>query len=419
MNPFKRAIELLRAKSYDILFYNRPDDDLPKTWSKSDYLTANEISLYTNRAIAKRAEKVSEIEFVIKKGDEKVETHPLLALLNKPNDLMTGLQFWGLYQKYRDLTGAAYIWMEPGGAEGVFDKTKKIKALHLLRPDCVSPVFEGGTIRSFRHTLNSNTVEFPAEQIIYLYTPDPKKPLEGVSLLKAGILTIDTEHQLARYHANVIRNGGNVGNIMTFKTPSLTKQQVSELKEAYAAQYAEAKNGGKPMFLGGEADIKKLNLNPDELSYIESKRLTLDDVCIMTGTPKAVLGLTSGETFANADAAIAVFQRETVKPLMKDLTTILDWRLVPDDLDLSFVDPTPEDVELRLKRAETGIKNSYMTINEARELEGLEPVPNGDAILVPFNLIPLERVGEEAEEQDEPEEKEKEKRAPAAHPLRD
>ena len=41
-----------------------------KNYSQKDYLDSYAISLYANRAVNKRAEKVGGIEFVLKKGDE-------------------------------------------------------------------------------------------------------------------------------------------------------------------------------------------------------------------------------------------------------------------------------------------------------------------------------------------------------------
>jgi HK97 family phage portal protein len=424
MNRFKQAWNFITAKSYEVLFYNDPDDgNTRRTWGKTDYLKANEISLYLNRAIAKRSEKVSEVDFFLtnRATGDVIEDHDLLTLLNKPNEFHTGLQFWGLYQKYRDLIGSAFIWKVPSST--VFKKDQPSELI-LLRPDFVSIQYSDGKIVGFKHSgPNNKTFVLPPEQVIYLYTPDPMNPTEGISLIKAGPMAIDTEVQLSKYHANVIRNGGNVGNVIKFKTPSLTKQQVAELKASYKDQYAGAKNSGEPMFLGGDAEVINLGLTPTELSYLETKRLTLDDICIMTGVPKAVLAVSSGETFANADASVNIFLRETIKPLLTDLKTILDWRLIPDEFDLEFTDPTPENIDQKLKETETGLKNSYMTINEARERHGLEPVPEGDQILVSFGLVPLAHAVEDkpdaAAANDNIPPGDQQKSKGGVHPLRD
>src|ERR1051325_3128524 len=154
MNPITRAFEYLTRKSYEVLFYNDPlDETRERMWGKRDFLKANEISLYTNRAVEKRAEKVSEVEFfLVKRGTEDVvEDHPLLDVLRKPNGMQTGRQFWGLYQKYKDLLGEAYIWVERGSE--IFDKTgKNIKGLHLLRPDLVKRNYSNGEITSYTYS---------------------------------------------------------------------------------------------------------------------------------------------------------------------------------------------------------------------------------------------------------------------------
>jgi len=425
MNPLKSAVQFLTKKSYYALFYDNRLPDADRHWGKTDFLKANEISLYTNRAIDKRAEKVSEVEFVLvnRKDEEVVEDHPILLLLNRPNEFQTARQFWGLYQKYLDLVGSAFIWIETGAP--TFDRTStKIKALHLLRPDYVRVNYGAdGLISGFNYSKpRGGVTTYTPEEIVYAYRPDPLNPTEGVSLLKAGIRTIDTELQLTKYHASVLKNGGKIESVMKFKTPSLTQQQLKDLKQQYEQQFAEAKNSGKPMFLGGDADILKLGMSPDELSFLESKRLILDDISMLTGVPKVVLGVATQETFSNAQAAIDIFLRETVKPLLSDLTTILDWTIVPDEFDLEFIDPTPENVELKLKETESGIKNYYMTINEARDRHALPPIPDGDQILAPFSLMPLDKVGEEQpssqDNQDNQDNQDTEEKSLKPHPLR-
>ena len=409
MNPFTRALQNLRSKSYNVLFYNDPLETRARDrdWSREEYLDAHRISLYTNRAIEKRAEKLSEIDFYLtRRGDDDAITdHPILTLLNRPNEHHTGRQFWSLYQKYKDLIGSVYVWMEPGGPS--FGTGKQLpKALHLLRPDRVSLRFEDGRISEYFYSAPGGEQHiYKPEEILYDFYPDPKWPLYGMSLLRAGIRAIDTEVQLSKYHSQILRNGGRVESVMKFKTPNLTKQQVEELHNQYEAQYAEARNSGKPLFLGGDADLVKLGLNPQELAYLESKRVILNDISIMTGVPSVVLSVTNGETYANAQAGIDIFLRETVKPLMTNLSSKLDWRLVPDGFDLDFVDPTPQNVEETRKNLETANTIGALTTNEKRSLLkelgiNVDEVPEGDDILVQTTLQTLDSLKEPPEPND-------------------
>lgn len=425
---------LPRRKSFTSVIFPDSLPDEVGSWSNIDFLTANKKSLYLNRAINRRAEKVGEIDFVLKRGDKIIENDPRLMLLYRPNKIHTGAEFWSLFQKHKDITGSAYIWMKP--STELFD-AKRVTELHLLQPDLVTKVFDPVTNTITKYILHKNggeAIPYDASEIIYSFYPDPAQPIDGESLIRAGIRQIMTEQEIVEYHAKILKNGGKVDSVFKFKTTqALTKLQLAELKKDYEDQYASAKHSGKPLFLGGDAEYIKMGLTPDEMAYLETKKMTLDDICLMTGVPKAILAITSGETFSNADASIGIFLRETIKPLLKNLTEKLNLGLFPEqDLELTFIDPTPEDVDKKLKVLETANTINAMTINEKREALELEPIENGDDILVPFSLTPLgqggydfgneEKPAEEDptdEEDDKQDNDQQEKTIKTAHPLRD
>lgn len=382
-----------RAKSYTgVIAGNLPSST---NWGQTDYLKANDISLYTSRAVAKRAEKVSEVQFVVKNAKgEVIDNHPILKTLNYPNQFYTGQAFWELCQKYIDLVGAAYI-LKDSNRE-LFETKAKVTGLHLLKPNNVTPEFNtDGTIRVFRYKTEHGTTEYQPEQVIYIFRPDPSNPLKGLSLLKAGITAIQTEVQISAYHARILENGGKVEGVFKFKTPRITKEQMQNLKDEYTKQLSDARKAGVPLFLGGDAEYSRVGMTPDELSYLEAKKTSLEDICIMTGVPKAILASMDGIQYSNAETSIRVFLRETVVPLLRSLTGALDMALLPDGETLTFVDPTPENVDEKIKVLESGVKSNLLKINEGRRMlarltgEDLPDVTGGDEILVPFNLIPL------------------------------
>ncbi|RKZ11061.1 phage portal protein [Candidatus Fermentibacteria bacterium] len=406
----KKLSARINAKKYvGILHGGVPVNS--RTWGSTDFMKAYDISLYTNRAISKRADKVGEIEFLLqdKKGDE-IKDDPIFALLNKPNKVFTGPQFWSLYQKYMDLVGEAYIYMR---SESEIFEPKRVTEIHLLMPTAVTHQKnkETGELE-FKYSTGNTTVTYSQDEIIYVRNPDPKNPLRGQSILQAGINAIQTEIQISTYHSRILENGGKMEGVFKFKTPNLTEDQLTQMKDRYQKEYGAAKKAGVPMFLGGDADYVNLGLSPTELSYLEAKKMTFQDLAILTGVPKSILATTDDVKFDNADASKAIFLSETILPLLKTLTISLDNKLFPDDRTLTFVDPTPENVEQILKQVESGIKNYYMTPNEARAVRGLDPVDGGDDILVPFNLMPL---GEEEETNTEKSIKKKE----INHPLKD
>jgi HK97 family phage portal protein len=387
-------------------------------WGATEFLKANEISLYVNKAIEKRAEKVGQIQFVLKRGDKEITEDPRLNILYRPNSYYTGAEFWALYQKYKDLTGEAYIYMVRGGK--LFE-TGKVKELILLRPDLVEHVYDQqtGELTKFIYHPNGARIEYKPEEIVYSFRPNPLDPRRGISLLKAGARTIETDRQISEYQVNVLKNGGKVESVFKFKT-ALTKTQLDELEKGYNEKYAGAAKAGKPLFLGGDADYIRMGLNPEELAYLETKNVTLNDICILTGVPKSVLASVDDVKFDNADASWKIFLRETIKPELQALATKLDLTLFGDaqDLDLSFIDPTPEDTKALIEKVKAGHEVNALTINEKREMLGFDPLPDGEVILVPFSSTTLDSVLNPPEPEPAQDSQDIEKSA-LQHPLKD
>lgn len=362
----------------------------PNQWN-GNFLDAYAINLYVNAAIRKRANKLSEIEFVevTSDGEEKDDTD-LVNILYNPNSYMSKKSFWRTYQILKDCYGEVFIWIE--AKKERIGSPASIKALHLLEPDRMQTIWQDGEITGYKYTRKGDgkIVPYKPEEVIRDYYPDPKDSLQAMSLLKAGYYAIDTDNQLSQYHSNILKNGGKVENVIKFKN-ELSRTQIEEMKDQYDKQFAQAKKSGKPLFLGGDADVVSMGLKPEELSFLESKKLMLDDIVILTEVPKVMLGAMTDIKYDNADASIRIFLKETIKPLMNEVVAALDsspkMRTANNNY-LDFVDPVPENAEEKRKNLETANKIYALTINEKREELGYDPLPDkGDEILVPQTLI--------------------------------
>ena len=353
-------------------------------WADKKYLSAYESSLLIHTVVKKRAEKVGQINFKLynAKGDE-VENNPYLDLLYKPNKLQTKNEFFEMYQTYKDLTGATYIYVIKTGNKPV--------ELQLLRPDWVEVHYSSdGEVTHYTYKPNSQVSKrLEADEVIASYFPSPLKALSGVSPLKPAATSIDIEEQLTAYQYSVLKNGGKIEGIMNFKAEDITEEQRERIRREFKRHYGGAENSGVPLLLEGGAEYQNLGLSPTELSYIESKKMVRDDILMIFGVPKVIVAQTDDVNYSNAKEGKRVFLSETIKPLLDNLVQKLNEFYIPENLTLVYEDPTPEDIELKLKQLETADRINAMTINEKREMMGLDEIKDGDVILTPFNLVPL------------------------------
>jgi len=399
MNPLKKLFGRFSQKGLSFSqVFGVPGLRADEKWGKLEQMMAYSTSSYVYTCVRIRAEKVGMVKFQLKrKGNKKnemteVTNHWVLDLLAKPNQFQNGSEFIEYYQMLKDLTGSVFVYMMPGD-------NGQIAELHCLRPDLMKiKMGPGDEIVAFEYNLpgKGNTRLFKPEEILFSISASPLSPLIGQSPLEPGQMAVDTEIQLTKYQNKVLKNGGKVEGIINYKVDHLTQDQVDNIKKQFAAHYSGSDNSGKPLVLFGDSEYKNLGLTPTEMSYLDSKKATRDDILLLYRVPKILVAQTDDVNYASAKEAKAIFISDIIKPLINGLTTKLNEFLVPAEFELGFDDPTPADVELNLKRNETGIKNYYLTINEARRRDGLEDIPEGDKILVPFSLVPLDERPEEA-----------------------
>jgi len=364
-------------------------------WKIGEQLRSYQYSVYVYACVKKRSEKTAQLlEFKLKnkKTGEEIEKDHILDVLEKPNEYQTKNEFFEQYQQYKDLTGKTFIYLVTIG-EG---KNKKTQEMHNLDPRTMTVQMDkdGTEIVSFEQSdsKTGKSKTYKPEEIIFSIYPNPLQQsiIDGQSPLSAGAKSVDTETQLSDYQYSILKNGGKIEGLITVDTEYLTSEQAKEIQNKFEENYAEAKNSGKPLVMYGKNEYKNLGLTPTELSYLESKKATREDILTIYQVPKTILGITDGVQKGNYEEANAVFIKDTIKPLLINIVNKLNnSELVGDDKELTYIDPIPEDVELNMKKIENGTKNFYMTTNEKRKLVGLEEISGLDEILVPFNLVNL------------------------------
>lgn len=352
-------------------------------------LDAYKISAYLFSAINIRASKVGEIKFILKKNGKIIQDNEILNLLNKPNNILkTKSTFFSMVQKNLDIYGEVFILKKRDS----YSLNGRIESLHILEHQKITAKFNSfGELSSITLLSNGTPTFLKVNDIIHIHNPSIDNQLKGESLISAGITQIEIINGIENYQTRIANSGGKIDGVFSFDD-NLTKEQLFQVKNAYNEQYEKSRQSGVPLFLSGGAKYQSLGIKPAELEYLQTKKATLDDICIITGVPKSILSLSSGESYANAETSLSIFLGETVKPLIFSLAENFSQSLELDDsYELTAVDPTPKNNEEKRKDIENGVKNYYLTINEARELAGLDPISGKDEILTPFNLSPIDK----------------------------
>ena len=164
-----------------------------------------------------------------------------------------------------------------------------------------------------------------------------------------------------------------------------------------------------------------------ELDFINGLKFSREAIANLLGIPLQLFGSQEKSSYNNLFEARQTFHTDTCIPFMNKFLHFLTRHIfykagiLPENQYLTVdIDKTDVANELRMQKMEKYEKLHFLSVNEKRELSGLEPVKelNADTLLIPSGLTPIEELGmgddiddmegEEGEEDEEGEEGESE-----------
>lgn len=350
-------------------------------------------SLYVYACVSKIAEKVGSINFRAyrvknSRGDtEEILSHPALDLLYRPNPFQTKAEFLQITVINLKTVGIAY-WFKVRNDRG------DVVELWNLRPDWVTAIADPVLfIKQYKFARSDGKViDISPEDVVVHKYPDPLSPYIGLSPLRPGSLSVEIEEYSARFQRDFFLNNARPDAILKDKNSDMTKEQKDEVREQIDKRHRGIGKSSKLMILGGDLDYQVVSLTQKEMDWIETKKLSRDDVLAMMKVPKPLLAIVDDVNRANSETAMYIFLSETVKPDVEALTEKYNEECVYTDFDervfIGFDDPTPENRETKRLEYESGIQNNYMLINEVRQQLGLPPVAGGWSFYMPILSAP-------------------------------
>lgn len=380
---------LTRKKQFNFGFTN--SWYTPPERNVSGYLSAY-ADIYSLFGIALRiATAVGEVKWRLYKGSERSERsqiaqHPILTLLDFANEFQTGQEVMELTQLHIDLAGKAY-WYLPKNRLGVPGEVWVLPP-HLIKVVSSKERFISG----YMYQAGQESIPLKASDVIRFPMPDPANPLGGIGFVQASAVELDSESYAGKYNRNFFYNSARPDAVLEYEE-KLSDEEFERLRHQWEAKYGGLNNAHKVAILEGGVKYKQIQVMQKDMDFIQLRKMTRENLLFAFGMPLSVMGITENVNRANAEAGDYTFARWLIKPRLIRIKNKLNEQLLTmfpqaKGVELDFDEVVPETVEQKKLLAESGVKAGWMTINEARKLNGLDPVPTGDVFLIPMNLIP-------------------------------
>lgn len=322
------------------------------------------------------------------RGKDRASELPLYGLLHdKPNPELTSVEF-------RETKFAHVLSWGNGYSEIEFNGAGKPTALWPLRPDCMEPYRRGGRFGELRYLYqlpNGESVDFPAWRIHHLrglgndgivgYSP-VRMAMEAIALGLA------TEEFGARFFGNGARPG-----ILLKHPGKLSDKAMERLEKSWKADHGGLSNAHRVKILEEGLDVTTVGVPPDEAQFLETRKFQVVEMARIFRVPPHMIGDLDRATFSNIEEQSLNFVIYTLRPwLVRD-----EQRLTADLLNDAerktlmieyLVDGLLRgNIAGRYQAYQTAVTGGWMTRNEVRERENLNPEDGLDKPLMPLNMV--------------------------------
>jgi HK97 family phage portal protein len=355
------------------------------------------------RAVTAIAANQAKLPMVVRHNDRfkgpAIEDHPLLTLLNDvPNSYERAVQFrFRLSLQLLLNKAGAFVEVERG-------PDNEPIALHLGDPDRFAPVRDPQNyVSGYELRGASGTTEvIPPENIIWIRAyPHPSDLWSGMSPLEPLGISIDIDRFARVFQKNYLANDGKLGGIVSIN--GAIDDEVADEIMAHLTTGPAAAGRWMPVEADG-IEMIDFGSNPRDAQYVQQRQQTKSEIYEGFGVPESVAGNASARTYANAEAELLGFWRETMQSHCTFLAAPFDGLTRPGEFvgfDYSEIAVLQRD----LRNYETHLlslwESGLITIDEFRTETGREPVGTAgtETFYIPANKYPA---GQNPSDQSQP-----------------
>lgn len=332
--------------------------------------------------------------------------HPLVRLLNRPNPEQSGSSLRYQCMQQLSLHGTAHVWIirNDYGTPVELYVIPTASAVP-LPPSNEMPrgSYRVSPLASFSGTVSDDFLPpgslgpllttggiIDAKDVKSIRLPHPLYRSDGWSPLAAGALILDVEEQMHRARWYSLRNASVPGMVFEVAEDADPRpEEVEGFRQDLRNRNSGVQNAGKDLVLPKGFKPHQVNQTGRDLDFASGFPQIMNATLAIHKTPAVAIGVAEAGSYSAFYASLKQFTELSVQPKLSLIGEELTEALGPD---FEKVDGLPDGERLEIAiearaiddpstlndRIRTDIQAKAVTINEVRELRGLEPVWWGD-----------------------------------------
>lgn len=314
-------------------------------------------------------------------GRSRADNHPLYTALNvRANPEMSAVYFRQVMMGHVLGWGNAYAL--------VLRAPNRRVELWPLHPGRMRVERVSGELR-YRYSSRSGDREFRKNEIFHLraFGHDGVMGISPIRQQREAIgFALAAQEYGAKFYANDARP-----SVVLRHPKRLTEEAHQRLRESWNKSYAGSGNAWRTAIVEEGVEIETIGIHPEDAEFIATRRFQNLDICrIYRVPPHKVMDLERA-TYSNIEEQAISYVTDTIRPwcalweaeLLIQLFEEREWgtyypEFLIDDLQRG-------DIVRRTQSYALGVQWGWLSPNEVRAKENMNPAPGGDVYLMPIN----------------------------------
>lgn len=235
---------------------------------------------------------------------------------------------------------------------------------------------------------SAGQIRLPWQDVLHVATPGSARD-RRMALIDLAREAIGLDIIMARHQGKVFASGGLPRVILSPAGEEGSKQGPEILKNALKFLREQlAENSSDPIILPSAFKESMTSFGLSDMEFLGLRRLVVEDVARALRVPPPIVGDLSRGTFANTEQQGRQFLQLCLLPWLEVWEGAISRVLIKpeerDTVEAEFIvrDLLRGDFQGQATAYRQATGGAYMTSNEARDLEGLPPHPDGDALIM-------------------------------------
>ena len=328
------------------------------------------------------------VDSYIRRDGNRFAFRPRPVWLSRPDIDTTKEAFWGSIIVSLLLDGNAFIRIY---------SNERGQVVNLVVLDPSSVTIRRNGVGRVMFELEGQSELLDSDQVLFI--PNIVRPghIRGVAPVEALKTNWGLAIALENYAATFFGSGTQTSGVIEYPG-NLTGDQAEMLQEGFDARHRGWGRAHRTAIISGGAKYVPTSVENDKAQFLDSRRLSVEDVARAFNIPPNLLGVQGSFTYSSVEANNIAFVTHTLRPIIQKLETAFTPLLSREPggetafIKFNLDGLLRADINTRMSAYSVGLQSGFLTINDVRRLEDLTPIDDvaADSVRVPLANVNLD-----------------------------